>query len=933
MLWHGLGVSRPCHFSFADGSETHPTTASRARGDDRAGGRGVLMTSERIEKLRICVAQRTRASREKELQSRAVFGDIIVKDALVLIAILASVAGLIPACRRCEEPSAAPPAAAVDEKAFLLTANGRGDSQAAAYKKAAVGDPPKAGSYAAPELDAERGNAPKPTASGAGPAGAVTDAEGMKWYAFQFGPTNSPAVPLFTRVTKDMLCTKATGYGWTVPTGNVGKPMNEGGLMQPSSAVAGLIDRDRATDKTVVDPVSRAFVGAEGAYHPQTRHQFVADVPDGHYLAVTFHSDITYGRFGRQHFSIDAQGKRVVEDPYFDSIYGRCEFETDVANGQLALVFDGTKPDVRNRNWQVNGLVLFPYGKETERAFAAKKVDLILSYLREARHVTKDYVEKPHIETNPMPPTSAEDRARGFVVFVPNWMEMVYQNTVPTDASLKRRLTAFACRGEREPYAIAVRSLAPLKQVTFSVTDLHGPAIIPATAFDLRVVRYYPQRIGSSWSREWCVMPQILDPNHPVDLPAHTTQEFWLTVRVPASAKSGLYAGNVTLACGKARAVVPITLEVLPFDLAGPGKWVGMYWRPEQCDSRETLRLELADMRAHGMSCAACNVPEPKFKLVDGKLTVDAAETTAFLDLLWQNGFTGPIPVMSWDVESAAKALYGAARMQEGVRPILREYIKVATRPNSPPLLFYPVDEIGHAKDLQEELLRKGEMLHKVPGAKVFCTVNEFAAGQRCVEQIDYWCSNVPLTLEQEQFVREQGKVYMRYGSHYTKDPRQARDSAGFGFIRRNAVAMYYWHYQAYVGDPFDDLDGNSRDWCAAYPGKDGPIPTLDWEGVGEGVDDLRYMNTLRTLAEQCRTQGGAASQKAAKAVAELERLLAADATTSAYDFMKSLSDDEFNALRRKVVDLILPLNESLTKKPLAPFRGGTRYSSPASGR
>jgi hypothetical protein len=110
-------------------------------------------------------------------------------------------------------------------------------------------------------------------------------------------------------------------------------------------------------------------------------------------------------------------------------------------------------------------------------------------------------------------------------------------------------------------------------------------------------------------------------------------------------------------------------------------------------------------------------------------------------------------------------------------------------------------------------------------------------------------------------------------------------------------------------------LDGDSRDWCAAYPGRDGPIPTLDWEGVGEGVDDLRYINTLRSMAEQCRKLGGPAAQKANQATAELDRLLSDDTTTSAYDFMKKLSNDDFNALRRKVVDLILPLNEMLVKK------------------
>ena len=745
---------------------------------------------------------------------------------------------------------------------------------------------------------------------------ALLDREGTRWYAFDFGTAKSPVTPTFTGVCRNTPYRKEAGYGWMAPTGKVGRHLDDSNFTPPSKVVPGLNDRDRsAGKKALADVLNRDFVAAMGYYHTQTRHQFALDVPNGRYRVVTFHSDIAFGRVGRQQFFVDAEGVRAVTDPYFASGSGRCDFEAEVADKQLNLTIDGLDPDVSKRSWNLNGLLVFPVNDARERAFAETKLRQVLAYLdRERKRVFDEtFVEKPNVEKNPMPAVSEAERSRGFVVFTPNWMEMVYPNTVPTPASQARRLHAFACRGEREPYAVAVRTVAPVKRLSLRVSDLRGPGVAPAKAFDLRVVRCHPQRIGSSWSREWRVMPQILDPTHTVDLPADRTQQFWLMLRVPDDARAGAYRGEVTLTTDRGSASLPITLEVLPFDLAGPGKWIGMYWKPNQCDTRERMLKQLDDMRAHGMNALACTPPKPKMKLADGRLQVDATETLAFLHLIKSKGFDGPIP-SHWRIEQGAKRLFGAKRIQEGARLIATEIVKLSERPDTPELLFYPVDEIGNHPKRQTLFLRRSALIKQAPGAKVYCTVNNFAAGQRCVEGIDYWCSNITFSLDWERYVREHKKVYMRYGSHYTKDPRRARNSSGFGFYRRNAVAMYYWHYQAVVADPFDDLDGGTRDWCASYPGKDGPIPTLDWEGVAEGVDDLRYIHTLNLLAARCTKRGGDASRKAEQALAALTALLAQDATTSAYDFMKAASDDDFHGLRRKVVDLILPLHTMASK-------------------
>ena len=334
-----------------------------------------------------------------------------------------------------------------------------------------------------------------------------------------------------------------------------------------------------------------------------------------------------------------------------------------------------------------------------------------------------------------------------------------------------------------------------------------------------------------------------------------------------------------------------------------------MYWRPDPRATLQRTRKQLADMRDHGMNAVATDPPRPMVRVENGTLLVDAGKTVEFLRLVRREGLTGPIPAYANALEGWTREVFGRRDFESNLKRLVAEIVRISERPDTPELLFYPVDEIGGSKTRQDRFIRIASLIHAVPGARVYLTANNFEGGVRCAEQIDIWCSNIPLTRVQEKFVADRGKTYMRYGSHFTKDPRRARSSAGFGLFARGAAAMYYWHYQMPNGDPFDDLDGRARDWCAAYPGPDGPLPTLDWEAIREGVDDLRYIHTLELLAERCRSMGGPPAAAAAEAHARLDQILHDESgRTDPYRFKEDLGHDDFHALRRRVADLAIGL-------------------------
>jgi hypothetical protein len=92
---------------------------------------------------------------------------------------------------------------------------------------------------------------------------------------------------------------------------------------------------------------------------------------------------------------------------------------------------------------------------------------------------------------------------------------------------------------------------------------------------------------------------------------------------------------------------------------------------------------------------------------------------------------------------------------------------------------------------------------------------------------------------------------------------------------KSGATTQFTWTFQRPKADPYDDFDGEvqqqAKDACTTYPDEDGEelVPTLQWEGCREGIDDARYVVTLREAIEQARDR-----EAARAAEAELGRLL-----------------------------------------------------------
>ena len=413
-------------------------------------------------------------------------------------------------------------------------------------------------------------------------------------------------------------------------------------------------------------------------------------------------------------------------------------------------------------------------------------------------------------------------------------------------------------------------------------------------------------------------MPELLEARREVDVPADTTQEFWLTVHVPQDARPGVYKGELTLRAQNAKeARLPVSVEVLPFKLVRNERPVGMYWYDQKVAGTPLRDLQVRDMVEHGMTTLTMNL-EAKVRNEDGRLAVDTAPLVQFLQEIKGLGIEGPIPFQTAGLMSMITRAFPGKSQQEFdalYTEATRQLESACTAGNTPKLLYYPVDEIGNDPKRGEKAQHECVLIARAPGATSYITVNDFASGEKWGDTFDIWCGNVEYTQEQEAKLLARGKRYMRYGSAYLNDARKARNSCGFGFYRRPAEAMFYWHYQAYNGSPYNDFDGNARDWCAAYPGENGElIPTIDWESLREGVDDMRYIATLKHYAAlAAKTPNGKTA--ADKALKVLDEVLGGDDRVNQYTFRDDLSDDQYTAMRRRLADAIVALMEAAQEK------------------
>lgn len=355
------------------------------------------------------------------------------------------------------------------------------------------------------------------------------------------------------------------------------------------------------------------------------------------------------------------------------------------------------------------------------------------------------------------------------------------------------------------------------------------------------------------------------DTLQPISLKAGEFKQIFLTVHVPAKQAPGVYRGNVSVRKdGKVIADVPLRLRVLPFELPLPKTYfdldrdfiISFMGGVNSLDEMEKLfagekelalkrfREYLVSYRNHGIF-HPCIEPDEKtiaiMKELGFPLKPVIANGNTLIPGWWGLNFGGRMTfkqIMQSKIYADSAAEFYTKNL--GHTRVLSRYgdeqgaaFAVATRPAYKPFHSY---DFGLGCAGHEQLFNKNGYTYEI-----------------------YPLGAQPNDTDRIRPINEIGNNYVGfYAGQHTgpENPQFIRRQHGMlGYLSN--LSMVY-NYQFSIG-PWNDLiagGGLYRPMVVAYFCRSGMIDTLQYEGLREGIDDMRYATKLKMLAAESVASG-----------------------------------------------------------------------------
>lgn len=342
------------------------------------------------------------------------------------------------------------------------------------------------------------------------------------------------------------------------------------------------------------------------------------------------------------------------------------------------------------------------------------------------------------------------------------------------------------------------------------------------------------------------------------------SKQIWISIKLPEELVAGHYSGEVVITTSSSCTRLPIFVEVLPFRLMSPRQDLMLWYRGtlDQSNSQHavdetTLRMQLQDIFDHGF----CSVTISEEDTDSAQKVIDIAESVGFDRHIM---FTPPYP---------------------------RQFERLHFTKSTP--LFYLSDEIdAQSGEKREKAIRRhheNQQLAISMGVQTMCSLLDFNFAEQLIKTSDigqaptilsyYLPSNRRYFAVNSQFApATSSKAYLYWMAHLEK-PNVHRVLAGVYLWKSKAAGISpycYQHLPVYPFSPFNDFDpwepefqlgqetGTFRQHLAVYPCRSGTIPTLQWEGIRQGILDLKYLYTLHCLLESLTSLGHCLEEVAA---------------------------------------------------------------------
>lgn len=507
------------------------------------------------------------------------------------------------------------------------------------------------------------------------------------------------------------------------------------------------------------------------------------------------------------------------------------------------------------------------------------------------------------------------------------------------EASLKQQATdeleVNMARNEYEPVTFALLSDRAYENVTVEIAELknaYGDKI-KGDKIDIRVVKVWKQSGSGIWADKEVSVPELIltddtatfhdsvvnNKYFPPSLPEvfktslvkGRNKQIWITIRTdPGSQPAGAYKGIVEIKSGGSLLRrIDLKINVLPIILPESAKQYFIYFTgrlnpPDHAEylSKEDYLKQLRDIRNHGFRGITIFDKEE-----------DAVRSA--LDMAKKEGFESAVVVMENHPMTARKIAalraYGESRNMN--------------------LYFYGADEPYASDSKLAKHIELSRIIHQ-GGGRVVTAINAEAyellmeRGSTAYknqppgtfEPLDW--PNYNLKLMQDRTKggnsgkQKRSVLETYYWQIMQESPVMHRLYSGFYLWRSgmDGIFPYCYQYLLEQSSPYNNGDvyvkknakRKARAYLVAYPSKEGPVPTLQWEALREGVDDVRYLTALERLLEDAKP-GAAAIH------ADINDML------SGYGYVGAVSSgvqpfraDTYRLTREKIVKHILELQD-----------------------
>jgi len=543
-------------------------------------------------------------------------------------------------------------------------------------------------------------------------------------------------------------------------------------------------------------------------------------------------------------------------------------------------------------------------------------------------------------QPNPFPHVTPAERARGYLVSPQPWLRLVYPSFYPTRADLSSRLRCRLAPDEYEPATLAITGLRKLTRVRADLQgDLRSASghVLPAGNITVGVVslmkRYLtnsaPLKRGQCYERR----PLLIYPNQPFAIRPRETRQIWLTVHAPADQTPGLYRGEINLSAeGGDTCTVPLEVRVLPIELAEAGPTYGMYYRhdhqPEGYRTEEFFRRSMADMHAHGMNSMSLYANVER-RNADGTWTIDFERDSGRYSLARQMAMLSEAGLASL----THPLLFLATGTSDGMffheDKLVAAADKLRRDRNWPELLFYLVDEPSGAA--RYALAKKlNDIVHRVPGVR---TTTALGAPGELADYYDVWIASTSSKSLPDiiKLAESKQKELWTYNCQWNgTQPVNDRYFCGYHMWATGIRGNWQWCYtEGFSGSSSleDEVKWRNRyyeePWYVNYvlPTPEGNLPTLGWEARREGIDDYRYLQTLRAAIDAAPAGKRAAANAAERFLALAGRRmqaphqsLPATNTGRNYGFVMhpGLAPQDYDDIRAQAAEHIIKLQRKI---------------------